>query len=859
MHKGILHDLAVGFHETLTGQVRAASWPAARSIEVQASVELDDLGEFLRTPNSQGRLQGIVNISEVGVNMLLEHGTFTLLESKTPAGTQCVCYQAQVRTADGTRYRLEISKHLGDEPSVKVRLYEHDTDRVFADGELRLDLGDLQELLESMRLKGSRSSWQQTAARRAVAWLVAGALRSKHTEAPIVYETRYQNLVVSGVMRRADGHETSLFLVAGMYDRGFPTGDCQMLWDVLLAIGDGAGGYRCYAMADRWLEGLRLDVSRGTMRYSGPLVALEHGYATSVSELRQGVLPTLQASLSVRFASRAFETIVHPFELGTGGVRVLSSIGELAHEKLRLGIELNALRIEPTEGSLEISALDGSALEHWQLVGPRCVGEAERSSVRDVRRPATLYDSLCAVYPLARASHLQVHTRTWRPHDAQQDRLEAWSGTIVARTVSTELHIDDSGLHASVLRANDKEEPALHAFWNLGKPAPELAKGAPRFIQVGEPLVQVIDDQVPTALVLRRIVKVRDPQGVVTLAFEQGVSMLRCEPIGTDREVTVAVMRNEDKFEALEAALQVTAFDQVLEQARARSGKAKTDFAIVIKPNFMFACSNGDGSTYTDAEMVAHLAKRIRALGYTKVKVVEAQSANGEHAGHRSVAKMAQRLGFRRDELYELVDLAEEARAGGGKPSTSWCEADFRISFAKNKTHAHAFYSLALKNVFGTRPPADDASPIEHVARYPVHFALIDAHLSADGPFGILADPSPNPTHTVLASADVIAVDWLAASKMGLDPMISPHMREAVERLGKPRIRVVGDAGVYWPWRNVPMSLSLFTGRGLDASYRFGNLLQWAVAGANDSLPAHRGRRQVTAAKRRKALPPRRF
>ena len=55
-----------------------------------------------------------------------------------------------------------------------------------------------------------------------------------------------------------------------------------------------------------------------------------------------------------------------------------------------------------------------------------------------------------------------------------------------------------------------------------------------------------------------------------------------------------------------------------------------------------------------------------------------------------------------------------------------------------------------------------------------------------------------------------MAVDWVGASKMGIDPMISPYMKLAVEAFGKPEIHVDGDPTPYRPWLNVPVGLTLF-------------------------------------------------
>ena len=96
---------------------------------------------------------------------------------------------------------------------------------------------------------------------------------------------------------------------------------------------------------------------------------------------------------------------------------------------------------------------------------------------------------------------------------------------------------------------------------------------------------------------------------------------------------------------------------------------------------------------------------------------------------------------------------------------------------------------------------------------------------SRGSPTWIFADPIPNETKTIIAGADLVAVDWVGAAKMGLDPKISTYMDLAVRTFGKPEIDLVGDANPYRPWLNVPMMLSLFAHFGLDANHYFGNLL----------------------------------
>jgi hypothetical protein len=72
--------------------------------------------------------------------------------------------------------------------------------------------------------------------------------------------------------------------------------------------------------------------------------------------------------------------------------------------------------------------------------------------------------------------------------------------------------------------------------------------------------------------------------------------------------------------------------------------------------------------------------------------------------------------------------------------------------------------------------------------------------------------------------------------------MISKYMRLAVKTFGKPEIRLVGDASLYRPWLNVPVALALFTTRGLDVNYHFGNLFYTACAQMDESHFTHKSK-----------------
>lgn len=287
---------------------------------------------------------------------------------------------------------------------------------------------------------------------------------------------------------------------------------------------------------------------------------------------------------------------------------------------------------------------------------------------------------------------------------------------------------------------------------------------------------------------------------------------------------TVAVFKGDDKFGLLDKVLEAGLFFEILEKHFQKTGKSRKDFSVVIKPNFMYMHSKKDISTYTDPELVETLINKIAARGFTNITVVEAQSTLGSYYKNREVVKVAQYIGYSTNKNYRIVDLTEEmapydygGRLGKHFVGPTWRDADFRISFAKNKTHVFCHYTLTLKNIYGTLPMQNklkeyhtkreyDWPTIETLKHFPVHFGLIDGIYSADGHFGVIVDPKPNHTKTIIGGENLMAVDWVGAKKMGLnpdDPKIGRFLPLAVEAFGKPEVNWAGDRSVYEPWQNV--------------------------------------------------------
>jgi uncharacterized protein (DUF362 family) len=293
-----------------------------------------------------------------------------------------------------------------------------------------------------------------------------------------------------------------------------------------------------------------------------------------------------------------------------------------------------------------------------------------------------------------------------------------------------------------------------------------------------------------------------------------------------DGPLPVVVREGDDKHAVLDEVLDATRFFEVLDARAAALGVALADLHIAIKPNFMFMYSPEDRSTFTDPALVEQLVDRLRAHGCRNIDVVEAQSAYGNFFHGREVPRVAAVVGYRPADRYRIVDLTADqvphtyrGPLGEHAVGRAWRDAQFRISFAKNKTHSWAWYTLCLKNIYGTLPAQDKIREYHHrreiyyptidaLIEFPVHFGMIDAYLSADGPFGIFADREPNATRTIIGGPNIVAVDWVGAGKMGLDPMVSRYMQLAVQVFGKPHVAVDGSQAVYQPWCNVPKEVT---------------------------------------------------
>jgi uncharacterized protein (DUF362 family) len=898
----ILDGVGIQFKESLSGYVRLGESDPGRGAEVDESlraairfdvrISITDLDQFLKISQHDARLEGTVTCQRLGGSFPIRDGRFNLFTLHPATGRRQLEYAFKFTAADGQTYYLYGHKEIYHDPGCcnLVKEIAQDMTKLFTTvyrgqdnqapvygaGLLYFKLLDAPSLAKSMKITGATTWKQKAAAYMAFISYAFGVLQNEYLKGALLfYDTEYENLVLSGLVQTEAGPSRPFFFVSGAHGKGFPWGDGETFWDAMLAVDSGNGGYECYCISDRVLEGLDIDVEQGRYRYRGPLFSLNDGYAASFSQMRGGAphLMRCEAEIEIDFKAQPYEETCLPFPVLRKYARrftaPLMRPLEAAFRCIRpLGVRIIPHTVAVSSGMISIQRPgpdDGSVPPplKMQVDTGLTFGEAESSTFRNIKAPTLLYNYICAVQPASQAARVQIRSGTLRGQRQKwiRDRISALLGAIVPRVASVEILMRNGTMRVRRLR----------------RPREEADSGS-TFVKLGTPILEVNNDHFPTAVFQRRIVKVRDPSGHQCLALEEDMTLMRLEARNSRKRVVVASIRDDDKFAALDRVLEETGFDDLVQERLAASGKDCGEFCVVIKPNFMFAYNKLDATTYTDPQLVGHLVERLRAAGLEKIAVVEAQSAYGEYFDKRRVCEVAQYLGFDQDAGYDVIDMTEDAsesedlgpHLGFHPVSSAWRDADLRISFAKNKTHAYAYYTLTLKNIYGALPLAAKFkeyhcdrdiyhTTIEYLTRFHVDYGLVDAHLSSDGLFGVFADTRPAYTRTIIGGSDLVAVDWVAATKMGIDPMISKYMHLAVDRFGKPEIKLVGDGSQYRPWVNVPTVLSLITNRFIDAHYHFSNLLYSVGANLDETHFQHKNKALYIRFLRRLTLPFRRM
>lgn len=239
------------------------------------------------------------------------------------------------------------------------------------------------------------------------------------------------------------------------------------------------------------------------------------------------------------------------------------------------------------------------------------------------------------------------------------------------------------------------------------------------------------------------------------------------------------------------------------------------------------------------------LVEYLHAKGYPNISVVECSNAYELTFSNRNPITVMTAMGLNggvhgfvsalpqatahiantdgRLKPYRLIDLgadtteieAPDMPGGKLKLATHWLKADFRISFAKFKTHVYGGYTLLVKNTYGCLPEGDKmwhyhrptgcARPtLVQLQACPVHFGIVDGITGADGWLGVKWDRViTREPGFLLAGRSMIETEKVACRIMGVRIDRSLMTQAAVDLYSEP-IKLNGKVRPLKKWWNVP-------------------------------------------------------
>lgn len=294
-------------------------------------------------------------------------------------------------------------------------------------------------------------------------------------------------------------------------------------------------------------------------------------------------------------------------------------------------------------------------------------------------------------------------------------------------------------------------------------------------------------------------------------------------PLGTGGEVWIEQGAHaSEKTIRFRQLLRTSHLEEMLKDRARALSKSLCEMTVAIKPSFMMGYSQKDTSMISDPELLHELAGFLREWGCADVAVVESGNLYDEFYSNRTVHDVAKYFGIASPH-YRLVDISAEQlphsySRGMGQYTVgaTWKQADFRISFAKMRSHPVELVYLSVCNLeslgarcdeflFMERQAQRETSVMMLLDEFPSHFSIIDGfEQAADGLVGIMGCPAPPSPLRFYAGVDALAVDMVAARHMGLaDPRECKFLRAACQWFGDPenKIKVEGADEPLPNWR----------------------------------------------------------
>lgn len=258
-------------------------------------------------------------------------------------------------------------------------------------------------------------------------------------------------------------------------------------------------------------------------------------------------------------------------------------------------------------------------------------------------------------------------------------------------------------------------------------------------------------------------------------------------PIGSNSAVHVFESERLDEQRTLfRRCLVESRLAEALAARAAYLEKPVESLRVAIKPTFMLSYSRRDPSPMTNPALVGDLVDYLRELGCRDVALIEGRNIYDRFYANRSVADVArycdmplEGVALSDAELEQQPHCYQRGLAQYSIART-WRDADFRISFAKLRSHPIEMALLCLGNVEWVGARCDQYLFLERQAdrttaimmlldEFPPHFGLLDGFDQVpDGLVGVMGCRRPKRIGRFYAGRDVLALDRVALRHLGV-------------------------------------------------------------------------------------------
>ncbi|MES2679500.1 MAG: hypothetical protein V4635_06420 [Bacteroidota bacterium] len=295
-------------------------------------------------------------------------------------------------------------------------------------------------------------------------------------------------------------------------------------------------------------------------------------------------------------------------------------------------------------------------------------------------------------------------------------------------------------------------------------------------------------------------------------------------PVGSGGTVWVAENNGDtNKYDFFIHELEKTELVSELTQKAKANNQPIEKLKIVIKVSFSMGYNKQDLSPIGDAVLIKKFAEYIYKLGFKNIKVIDIDSIYINFYKNRSVTELARYFHFE-SEYYQIVNATEELEEhyftrgiGNYKVSKTWKDSDFRINFAKVKSHPTEMALLSISNLEWLTGNAKEFVFVDRVVNretttcmllddFPPDFTIVEAYdLVPIGILGVMGCKNPISPRRFYFGTDIISVDLTIARHLNIAPIPEKSsLKNTLYWFGieKLEYKIVGEDSIIREWKS---------------------------------------------------------